>query len=93
MANQEKEKKDPCDELDVEWRDAVAAETLQQLNSRIAELAKEEARNQQSKSEDKDLAQKKEDVATASQQYRTATKGYKLRLKFIMRVLRDQSKL
>ena len=87
------EKKDPFASLDEEWKDAVVAATVEEIDTRIAELAKAEEANLKAKKEDPDLLEKKEQVKLASEGYREATKGYRLRLKYIMRVLSDKAKI
>ena len=87
-----KEKKDPFAAIPEEWRDAVAASTVEQIDARIAELAKNEEENQNNKKEDEDLAEKKEAVKFAAEGYREATKMYKLKMKYVMRVLGDSGK-
>jgi hypothetical protein len=85
-------KKHPFEDIPEEWRDAVAHASEEEINSRIVELAKAEAENQKAMKEDPDLAEKKEAVKFAAEGYREATKGYKLRMKFIMQSLADRAK-
>jgi len=82
--------KDPFADLDSDWKDAVAQGTVEEINARIAEVAKAEALNQEAKSEDVDLASLKEQVKEAGAQYAEATKANKLKVRFCMRVLGDR---
>lgn len=82
--------KDPYADLPGEWKDAVAGSTAEEINARIAEVAKAEALNQEAKSQDMDLASLKEQVKEAGAQYAEATKANKLKVRFCMRVLGDR---
>ena len=82
--------KDIFEDLDSDWKDAVATMSVDDINSRIAEVAKAEELNQRAKEDDLDLARLKEEVATAGAQYKEATKANKLKIKFAMRVLGDR---
>jgi hypothetical protein len=86
------QKKDPFEGLDREWMDAVVGSSVDDINKRIAELAKAEEENKAAMKADEDLAEKKEAVKFASESYRENTKGYKLRMRWIMQVLADMSK-
>jgi DNA-binding transcriptional regulator GbsR (MarR family) len=85
-------KKDPFAELPNEWKDAIAQSSVEEIDKRIAELSKAEEESQNAKKLDPDLAEKREALKYASEGYKDATKGYKLRMKYIMRVLGDMGK-
>jgi hypothetical protein len=82
--------KDIYQDLDPEWKDAVAQATVEEINGRLAEVAKAEANNQEAKEQDMDLASLKEQVKEAGAQYSEATKANKLKIRFCMRVLSDR---
>lgn len=84
--------KDKFKELDTDWKDAVAASTPEQLDAKIVELVKAEEENQATKASDPQLAELKEQLKEAGAGYKEATKGFKLRVKFILRVLGDKGK-
>jgi FtsZ-binding cell division protein ZapB len=85
-------KKDPFEDLPSDWKDAIAQSSVEEINKRVAELAKGEEENQKAKKDDPDLAEKREALKVASEGYKEATKGYKLRMKWIMQVLGDMGK-
>lgn len=86
-------KKNPFEDLDEEWMSAVAGSTVDEINARIAELAKAQEENLAAQKADGDLAEKKEAVKFASENYRENTKGYKTRMKYIMQILGDKGKI
>lgn len=89
MARQRKIK-DPFEGLDEEFKAAVASMGGQDINLRIAEVAKNEQANQELKAEDEQLNELKAQVKDASAGYREATKLNKLKIKFCRRVLADK---
>jgi hypothetical protein len=86
-------KENPFEDLDKEWMEALESMSDEQLNSKLAELTKAEEQNLKNKKEDQDLAEKKESVKQASEQYRDHTKGYKLRVKFIVALFEARGKI
>jgi hypothetical protein len=86
-------KKNPFEDLDKEFQDAIAGSSVEDINKRIAELAKAEEENQKLKKEDEDLSEKKEQVKYAAEGYRDSTKSYKLKMRFIMQCLSDSGKV
>ena len=85
--------KDPFADLSVEFKDAIVGSTVEEINKRIAELAKNEEENKSTMKLDQDLTEKKEAVKFASESYREATKAYKLAMSYIMQVLGDKGKV
>jgi hypothetical protein len=83
-------KKGEFEDLDSDFKDAIASSTVEDINKRIAEVAKNQETNLKSMAEDQDLAEKKEAVKDASAQYREATKANRLRIAYCMRVLGDK---
>jgi hypothetical protein len=90
MANFKKEKKSPFDSLDSDYKDAVAAMTPGEINSRIAEVAQNEYENKRSQKEDKDLAEKKDTVKKLSAPYDQKSKENGLRISASIQVLKDE---
>lgn len=86
-------KKDQFADLPADWKDAIIGSSEEEINKRIAELAKNEEENQKAKKDDADLTEKKEQVKFASEGYRESTKGYKLRMRWIMQILGDRCKI
>jgi predicted carbohydrate-binding protein with CBM5 and CBM33 domain len=85
-----KGKKDPFAELDNEYKDSIASSSPEDINKKIAEVAKNQEENLRLMGEDQDLAEKKEAVKEASAQYREASKMNKLRITYAIRVLGDK---
>jgi hypothetical protein len=85
-------KKDKFDDLPDEWKDQIQQGKLEEIDDEIARLAKGEEENRNLKDQDEDLAAKREEAKVAGEQYREATKGYKLRMRFIMQVLEGRGK-
>jgi hypothetical protein len=87
-----KTEKDPFAALTDEFKDAVASSSPEEIMTRIAETAIAEQENQQAKTEDEDLAEKKAAATFAGEQYKEATKMNKLKIKYARRVLEDKGK-
>lgn len=85
-------KKDPFDLLTAEFKDAVAGENAEQINLRIAEIAKAEFTNIELMKADPDLQAAKAEVKTCSQQYRDNSKTNGQKIAFCRQVLGDQGK-
>ena len=85
-------KKDIFDDLDSDFKDTAANLSPDELNARIAEVAKNEQDNLKHKKEDEDLKEKKAQATAAGAQYKEASKQNNLRIKFLMRVLGDKGK-
>lgn len=85
-----KEKKDPFEALDKEFKDAVESESLEQLAKRFSDVAKSEEANQAAKKADEDLLRAQEQVANAQLGYTEVTKANKLKKKYIIRYLADK---
>lgn len=79
-------------DLPEEFVAEIDGSTVEQINAKVAELAKAEEENQQAKSLDGDLREKKDAVKFAAEGYRENTKGYKLRMKYILAVLVSRGK-
>jgi predicted carbohydrate-binding protein with CBM5 and CBM33 domain len=83
-------KTDKFEDLDNEFKDAVAGMDVVALNNKIAEVAKNEENNQNLKKDDQQLAEAKEAAKMANEPYKDASKANKLRIQFCMRVLGDR---
>jgi hypothetical protein len=86
-------KKDQFDDLDSDFKDAAASMSPDELNARIAEVAKNEQENLKLKTEDEDLKAKKAQATEAGKVYKEGSKQNTLRIKFLMRVLGDKGKV
>lgn len=75
------------DILPKDWKEFVRSADNQKLNSIIADLTKEELVNLAEYKNDADLNKAKENVKRLAEPYKTRTKLYKLRIKYIMEVL------
>lgn len=85
-----KAKKDPFEQLEESFKDAVAGGTTDDLKARLAEVAKNEEQNQSAKKADQDLNNLKGQVKVASAGYTEVSKANRLKLKFIIRNLADK---
>lgn len=85
-------KKLPFEDLPEEWCAEIDQSSVEAINTKIVELTIAETENQEAKKQDGDLAEKKEAVKFASEGYREATKGYKLRMRYILQVLEGRGK-
>lgn len=85
--------KNKFDDLDEEFKDAVAAMTEAQLRLKICEISLNQMEIEAAKKNDEDLKAAVEAAKTAGASYKEATKMNKLRAKFCRRVLADQGKI
>jgi hypothetical protein len=92
MPNASKKKADPFEAIPEDWRDAVADMTPDEINMRIADVAKNEQENLKAKAEDVDLANLKEQVTDANAPYKEASNINKLKIRYAMQVLGDKGK-
>jgi IS5 family transposase len=90
MAKRGRPAKSEFADLDSDFKDAIAASTPQEINDRIAEVAKNEEENQKAKKEDQQLVEAKAAAAAAGAGYKEASKMTRLRIRFAMRVLSDR---
>lgn len=84
--------KNPFADLPDDWKTEIDQSPVEAINAKIVELTIAETENQEAKKQDGDLAEKKEALKYANEGYREATKGYKLRLKYILQVLEGRGK-
>jgi transcriptional antiterminator Rof (Rho-off) len=87
-----RKKRDTYADLPEDWRTEIDQSSVEAINTKIVELTMAETENLQAKALDGDLKEKKEAVKFASEGYRESTKGYKLRMKFILQVLEGRGK-
>lgn len=87
-----RKKRDVFEGLPDDFRAEIDCATVDSINAKVAELAKAEAENLAAKTNDGDLKEKKEAVKYASEGYREATKGYRLRMKYVLAVLEGRGK-
>jgi hypothetical protein len=80
------------DDLPMDFKEAVEHLAPEEINMRIAEVAKSEVENLENKKADQDLAEKLAAAKEAGAQYRDATKQNKLKIRFMKRVLGDKGK-
>jgi hypothetical protein len=89
MARKMKQK-DPFDDLDLAFKESIESMSPAEINSRIAEWAKNQEQTKAAMKDDEDLAQKREIVKLAAEPYRDAIKANSLRIAYSMRVLCDR---
>jgi hypothetical protein len=87
-----KQKKNPFADLPEDWTTEIEQSSTDDINAKVADMAKAEQENLQAKALDPDLKDKKEAVKFASEGYRESTKGYRLRMKYILSVLEGRGK-
>lgn len=88
MANNSK--KDPFEDLDTDFKEAVAGMANDEIRERIAKVALDQMELMEAKKQDQDLTDKKEAYSEANAIYRDGTKMNKLRMEFCKRVLGDK---
>lgn len=82
--------KDPFAELPTDWKDAVAQDTTEGINKRIAEVAKATEELESAKVKDQDYQEKKEALKEAGAVYREGKKANRLKTLYCIRVLKDR---
>jgi hypothetical protein len=83
-------KTDKFQDLDNEFKDAVAAMATEDINKKISDVAKNQEAVDEAKKADPQLAEAKEAVKVAGAGYKEATKMNRLRIQYAMRVLGDR---
>src|SRR5512133_3677586 len=85
-------KKDPFDLLSDEFKDAVASASPEDINKRIAEIAKGAAANQELLKSDPIVSDLKEKLKEATAGYRETKKAFGQQLAFCREKLADKGK-
>lgn len=85
-------KKDPFEDLDEDFKNAVASMSEQEIRQKISSVALNQVALLEAKDNDQDYQQKKEDASIAGEVYRDGTKMNKIRISFCKRVLSDKGK-
>lgn len=80
-------------ELDQDFKNSIDSAGEVEIRQKIAQVALNEAQNQENKKQDQDLKEKKEAVKAASEQYKEATKYNKLRIAYARSILDARGKL
>lgn len=93
MAKRGRKPKSEYDDLPAEFKDEIAACSLDTLKGKLAELVKTEEANTAAKAADEDLNSLKEKLKVASEPYNEITKTNKLKLKYMISVLADKGDL
>ena len=83
-------KKDEFADLDQDWKDSIVSMSKEEVNSKIAEIAKANEELQKAKKEDEDLQEAKLAAKEAGEIYRSSAKMSKLRIQYCIRVLDDR---
>jgi predicted carbohydrate-binding protein with CBM5 and CBM33 domain len=87
MAKRGRPAKSPFADLDLEFKDAIASMSTEDINKRIAEVAKNQEENLKAMKEDQQLAEAKAAAASAGAGYKEATKMNRLRVRYAMEIL------
>ncbi len=85
-------KKDKFEDLDIDFKDSIAAMTEEEIRAKLAEISLNQAALMQAKSDDEDLKTKKEIAKEAGAIYREGTKANRLRIEWARQVLGDKGK-
>lgn len=85
-------KKGKFDDLTTEFKDAVAQSTPEEINSRIATIAKDTEALVKAQAEDQDYQTKKEALKVAGEVYRDGKKMNRLKIQYAIQVLADKGK-
>jgi hypothetical protein len=85
-----KDKKDKYADLSDEFKDAIAQGNPESIKQRVSSIAMQDVELRNAMKDDQDLADRKEQVAVASEPYREAFKMYKLQLEYCKKVLDDK---
>lgn len=83
-------KKDQFDDIEEEFKDAVAGMTTDEIRSQIVKVSLNQMELMEAKKQDQDLADKREAFNEASAIYREGSKQNRLKLEFCKRVLGDK---
>lgn len=83
-------KKDPFEDLDPEFKDALAAMSREEIRNKIASIAIAQSDLLKAKDSDEALQEAKEAAKEAGAIYREGTKMNKLRIAFATQVLQDK---
>jgi hypothetical protein len=82
--------KDEWADLDDDFKTAVLQSSVEQVNLRIAETAKSEEENKRLKKEDGHLLEMKAQYDEAGAQYKEATKANRLKIRYMVSVLKSR---
>lgn len=88
-----KQKKNKFDDLDSEFKDAVASMDDDQIIDRIAQISIDEVKNVENRKQDMDLKEKQESANFAAEQYKEATKANRLKIKYAYFILESRGKV
>lgn len=90
MARSKKSLDEKMKEEQPEFVGEVIGLSVDQLNARLAELAKAAEWNEQAKEDDEDLAEKQAAAAEAGAQYRDAKKAIRLKSRYLIKLIQDK---
>lgn len=85
-----RKKQDKFAKLDSEWKDAVAASSVDDIRKRISDIALEREELLKQKEEDMQLKEALQAAKDAGEVYRDGEKTARLRIQFCKRVLEDR---
>lgn len=85
-------RKDPFEFVPKEFKDAVETASDEEINKRIAEVAKNDAALAEAKKKDGDLKEKKDSLKYANEPYRDGAKANKQRIAYCRLILEARGK-
>lgn len=86
----EKAEKDPFATVPEEFKDAVQGMSADEINARIAQVAKDQVDLMKAKKEDQDLEEKKVAYREAGQVYREGSKLNRVKIEFCKAILEQK---
>jgi hypothetical protein len=92
MGRRGRKAKDPFEDLDSEFKDAVASMKDEEIKTRIAQVAMDQQALNEAKKNDEDLKQRQSAVKVAMEPYRAGNKGCQLRIKYARMILDARGK-
>ena len=79
-------------DLDAEFADAVPSMSVDELNKKLADMAKYDEELNQAKELDTDLARAREQLKVCNETYKTPKKAIKLKTKLIVETLQGRGR-
>ena len=90
MAKAKKTLEEKMKEEQPEFAGEVAGLSVDQLNGRLAELAKAAEWNEQAKEDDEDLSEKQAAASEAGAPYRDAKKAIRLKSRYLIKLIQEK---
>lgn len=92
MAKRGRKPKDPFSEVPSEFREAMMSAKDEEINGKVAEIAKNDAALEEAKLKDEDYIAKKREASVAGAVYREGKAANKQKIKFLRAILEGRGK-